>query len=75
MAIDFEDTSASLDTAMVVAKDFRISKEKAIKTVKDIVTAVKQWKKVADNFGLSKCEIDRMASAFEHKDLRKAEKF
>ncbi len=75
MAIDFEDTSASLDTAMAVAKDFRISKEKAIETVKDIVTAVKQWKKVADDFGLSKREIDRMTSAFEHEDLNKAEKF
>ena len=75
MAIDFEDTSASLDTVMTVAKDFRISKEKAIETVKDIVTAVKQWKKIAADFGLSKREIDRMTSAFEHEDLNKAEKF
>ena len=40
-----------------------------------IVTAVKQWKKVTADFGLSKHEIDRMASAFEHEDLDKAEKF
>ena len=75
MAINFEDTSASLDTAMVVAKDFRISKEKAIEIVKNIVSAVKQWKRVAEDFGLSKHEIDRMTSAFEHEDLDKAEKF
>jgi len=75
MAIDFEDSSASLDTAMAVARDFRISKEKAIETVKGIVTAVKQWKKIAGDFGLSKREIDRMTSAFEHEDLHKAEKF
>ncbi len=75
MAIDYEDTSASLDTAMVVAKDFRISEEKAIEAVKGIVAAVKQWKKVAADFGLSKREIDRMTSAFEHEDLNKAEKF
>ena len=73
MAIDFEDATASLDTAMAVANDFRISKEKAIETVKGIVTAVKQWKKIAADFGLSKTEIDRMASAFEHEDLNKAE--
>ena len=48
---------------------------KAIETVKDIATAVKQWKKVAADFGLSKREIDRMTSAFEHEDLDKAEKF
>lgn len=74
MAIDFEDTSASLDTAIAVAKDFRISKEKAIEIVKDIVKAVRQWKKIAADFGLSKREIDRMTSAFEHEDLNKAKK-
>jgi len=73
MAIDFEDATASLDTAMAVAKDFRISKERAVEIVKDIITVIKQWKKVGADFGLSKTEIDRMASAFEHEDLNKAE--
>ncbi len=48
---------------------------KAIETVKDIVITVKQWKKVAADFGLSKWEINHMTSDFEHKDLDKAEKF
>jgi len=48
---------------------------KAIEMVKDIVTAVKQWEKIAADFGLPKREIDRMIFAFEHEDLNKAEKF
>ena len=48
---------------------------KAIEIVKNIVTAVKQWKRIAADFGLSKHEVDHMTSAFEHEDLDKAEKF
>jgi len=65
-AIDFDDTSASLETAMAVAKDFRLSKNKAHEIIKEIGTAVKQWRLVASEFGLSKRECDRMASAFEY---------
>ena len=36
-AIDFDDTSASLETAMAVAKDFRISKDNAHKIVQKLV--------------------------------------
>ena len=30
--------------------------------------AVSQWRQVAESFGISKQEQDRMASAFEHAD-------
>lgn len=65
-SIDFYDNSASLETAMRVAKDFRLNKEEAHAIVKEVVSAVKQWRSVASEFGLSKQECDRMSSAFLH---------
>jgi serine/threonine-protein kinase HipA len=67
-AIDFEDTSASLEIAMAVAKDFRLSKDKAREIIKEVGSAVKQWRQVASEIGLSKRECDRMASAFEYEE-------
>jgi serine/threonine-protein kinase HipA len=64
-AINFYDTSASLDIAMEVAKEFRLSKDNAHKIIKEVTTAVVQWRQVATDLGLPKRECDRMASAFE----------
>jgi serine/threonine-protein kinase HipA len=36
------------------------------------VGAVAAWRPEAAKLGLTKAEIDRMASAFEHEDLRAA---
>ena len=69
-AIDFDDTSASLETAMTVVKDFRLSKDRAREIIKEVDAAVKQWRRVASEVGLSKRECDRMASAFEHEEER-----
>lgn len=63
-AIDFEDTSASLETALAVAKDFRVSKGRAQEIIKEVTSAVRAWRQVAATLGLSKRECDRMASAF-----------
>jgi hypothetical protein len=46
-------------------------------TVSAIVTtqvgkAVSQWRNEAAHFGLSRAEVERMASAFDHPDLRTA---
>ena len=65
-AINFDDTSASLETAMTVAKDFRLSKNVAHEIIKEVGNTVKQWRNVASEIGLSKRECDRMASAFEN---------
>ncbi|MBA3751599.1 type II toxin-antitoxin system HipA family toxin [Candidatus Dependentiae bacterium] len=67
-AIDFEDTSASLEIARAVAKDFRISSHKAQEIINQVGYAVSHWRDSASHVGLSKRECDRMASAFEHED-------
>jgi serine/threonine-protein kinase HipA len=63
-SIDFNDNTASLDTAMRVAKEFRLKKEEALLIIKEVASSVKQWRQVAAKFGLSKQECDRMSSAF-----------
>jgi len=63
-AIDFEDTSASIETAISVAEDFRLSKTQTYKIIEEVKSSVKQWRTIASKFGLSKHECDRMSSAF-----------
>ena len=67
-SIDFYDNSASLETAMRVAKNFRLTKEEALSIVQEVASAVKQWRSVASEFGLSKRECDRMSSAFVYQE-------
>ncbi|MCP4395572.1 MAG: type II toxin-antitoxin system HipA family toxin [Alphaproteobacteria bacterium] len=71
-AIDFEDSTASLDTALSVIDDFRLSKKQAHQIIREVAVSVVKWREVAQGLGLSKKERDRMASAFEHDDLEKA---
>ena len=63
-SIDFDDPSASLETAMGVAQDFRLSPARARAIVQQVGEAVAQWRHIATQLGLSKRECDRMASAF-----------
>lgn len=63
-SIDFFDNAASLETAMHVAKEFRLKKEEAQSITQEVASAVKKWRELASKFGLSKQECDRMSSAF-----------
>ena len=71
-AIDFDDPTASIDTALSVIDEFRIKKSHAHEIIKEVSAAVSQWHKIALRYGLGKREIDRMASAFEHEDSEKS---
>lgn len=73
-AIDFNNDSASLETALSVSKNFRLSKGEANKIIQEVAKSTAKWRFVAKNFDLKKKEIDRMASAFEHEDLERASK-
>lgn len=67
-SIDFNDNTASLKTAMRVAKEFRLKKDEALLIIKEVASSVKQWRQVAAKFGLSKQECDRMSSAFVYEE-------
>ncbi len=71
-AISLEDTTASLKLAFEVASYFELSSAEAHAIAREVGKAVGTWRKEAKKMGLSAAEIERMASAFEHEDLRAA---
>lgn len=71
-AIDFDDQSASVELAFSVAEYFELEPDDARDTAADVAGVVSGWREEATRFGLTRGECERMASAFEHDDLRKA---
>jgi len=71
-AINEDDGTASLDLAMSVADYFELEKHQAKAIAAQAGKAVSRWRDEAAIRGLGKTEIERMASAFEHEDLKKA---
>jgi len=74
-SIDLEDATASLDLAFEVAAYFELEPGQARKIAAEVGQAVAKWRKEAAKLGLTAAEIDRMASAFEHNDLKAALSF
>jgi serine/threonine-protein kinase HipA len=71
-AIDLEDGTASLETALEVAEYFELTMDEARNIAAQVGQAVAGWRAAAAKLGLTSVEIDRMASAFEHDDLKAA---
>ena len=71
-AIDEADGTASLDLAFAVAEHFRLKPDNARKIASEVGNAVKNWRQTAKTLGLSVDQINRVASAFEHKELEQA---
>jgi serine/threonine-protein kinase HipA len=70
-AIDEDDNSASMELAFAAAEYFGLKSE-AKKVAAEVAASVSGWRQEAQKAGISKAETDRMASAFEHKDLQLA---
>ena len=71
-AIDLDDGTASLKLALEVAAYFELGTGEVRQIAAEVGQAVARWRKVAAKLGLTSGEIDRMASAFEHEDLKAA---
>ncbi|MGC2229114.1 MAG: hypothetical protein WA578_19250, partial [Candidatus Sulfotelmatobacter sp.] len=71
-AINEDDNTASLALAMDVAGYFELDASQARNIAQQVGKAVSKWRDEAARHGLTKNEIDRMASAFEHDDLKAA---
>jgi serine/threonine-protein kinase HipA len=71
-AIDWIDSTASLDLAIDVAQYFDLENVQAKKIAREVGSATALWRKEAAKFKIKKAEIDRMSSAFEHEDLQRA---
>jgi serine/threonine-protein kinase HipA len=71
-AINEDDNTASLALAMEVAGYFELDADRARDIAAQVGNAVSKWRDEAARHGLTKQEIDRMASAFDHQDLEMA---
>lgn len=67
-----DDRSATMDLVYPAATHFGISPPDAKDIARQVANAAAQWRHVARELGASSHECDRMASAFEHEDLRAA---
>jgi len=72
LAIDEEDNTASFDLAMETAPRFGLTTDHARIIAAEVAAAVSGWRQEAARAGLTSNQIGRMASAFEHDDLKKA---
>ena len=71
-AIDLDDSTASLRLAFQVAGYFELDQSASHRIAAEVGAAVVMWRRVAVKLGLTSTEIDHMASAFEHEDLKAA---
>lgn len=69
LAIDAEDPSASLDHARSVARSFGLTGPASRSVIAEVAKSTRRWRTAAAAAGLSKGQIERMSSAFEHADL------
>jgi len=70
--IDLIDPSASIDLAFNVGAYFEINPIAMKQIAKEVAKATSEWQATAKKLKITKRETDRMASAFEHEDLKKA---
>ncbi|MEZ4753745.1 MAG: type II toxin-antitoxin system HipA family toxin [Bdellovibrionota bacterium] len=67
--ISEDDGTASLELALEVASYFELDSDDGRKIAQEVGKAVSTWRQVAEKLGIVKAGLDRMSSAFEHKDL------
>jgi serine/threonine-protein kinase HipA len=69
-SISLDDGTASLKLALDVAEYFELDPKQARGIAGEVGAAVAAWRRQAAKLGLTKAEIDRMSSAFEHRDSK-----
>ena len=70
--IDLEEGTCSLDLLEAASEFFALTLPQARKTIKEVATVTATWRDTAKAVGARSAEINRMASAFEHDDLKQA---
>ena len=72
LAIDEFDGTASLDTAFRIAPMFGMTHRDARAVAVEVGAAVRRWRDALARLGITRDEVERMSSAFEHEDLSAA---
>lgn len=70
--ITLDDGTASLELAFEVADYFKVSAKRARGIARQVGKVVTRWDQEAGALRIGKTERERMSSAFNHDDLRKA---
>ncbi|MFZ4715121.1 MAG: type II toxin-antitoxin system HipA family toxin [Bacteriovoracaceae bacterium] len=63
--ISWDSNALDFDLARSVAKDFRVSPAKADEMIAKIQKETREWKKIAERFGITRSERQRMELAFK----------
>jgi serine/threonine-protein kinase HipA len=66
LSLNISDNSNALDFDLLksVAKEFRVDPKRADQTIAKIISEVSHWEKLAERFGISRSERQRMEKAF-----------
>jgi serine/threonine-protein kinase HipA len=70
--ITLDDATCDLDLVLSSAEYFSLALKGARQIVSEVAKVTEKWRQVAVAAGASNAEIQRMASAFEHDDLRRS---
>ena len=70
--IDLDEGTCSLELLEAASEFFALTLAQARSIIGEVATVTKAWRDTAREVGARAAEIDRMASAFEHEDLRRA---
>ncbi len=70
--IDGADGTMDLGLVFEVAEYFGVGNNRAKEIAAEVGSATAGWRELAKQHGIKKAEIERMVSAFEHKDLEQA---
>lgn len=70
--ISLDEATCDLDLVLSSGEYFSLALKDARRIVSEVARITETWREVAVAAGASKAEIQRMASAFEHDDLRRA---
>lgn len=65
---------ATIDALMSVTGYFRLPRSRAKVILREVARAVATWRKVGRKLGMSTSELDAFADAFEHPELRAAQR-
>ena len=75
LMIDDRDNSASFDLTVEVGDYFGLVEDDMRAVVTDLVNSISTWRDEARRIGVSTEEINRMATAFEHDEMVRAQRF
>ena len=70
--IDLDEGTCSLDLLEAASEFFALTLAQARVIIKEVATVTATWRDTARGVGARSVEINRMASAFEHDDLKRA---